>query len=210
MPMKKLALAVSLAAVLAGGTTEASAQTLEPPRARQGYFIGLGLLSAAVTQSWDRGEPLGAGVGGGFTFRMGQLLTRRFGLGLQIESGASKTKHVQSTAFSLGLESQFELAHNLAATGGVGLGVVSVKDDRDPDAGLRGAFGAAYSLGLSYDWFFTNRLTGGWSVTPRFTARFIPGDDIKAVVGVFAVEIHYWTGLPHNQLALPEAEAYRK
>jgi hypothetical protein len=152
---------------------------------------------------------VGAGLGN--SIRLGQLITRRFGLGLQIDTGSSKSKHVQSTLFNLGLELHWELLPNLVTHGGIGLGVSSVKDDRDPDAGLRGAFGTAYALGLSYDWFPNKaRASGGWAISPRVMARFIPGGDINAVAMLAGLELSYWTGLPRNQLELSDADAYKK
>jgi hypothetical protein len=187
-----------------------SSSLLEPPRPRQGYYMGAGLLAGAA-QNWDDGDGLGVGFGNVLSLRLGQLITRRFGLGFQLDSGGSKSKHVQSTIFDLGLEAHWELFPNVVTYGGIGLGVASIKDDRDIDAGLRGAFGTAYSLGVSYDWFpGKGRLSGGFSLSPKLMARFIPGDDIKAFVGLLGLELAYWTGLPKNQLELTGADAYRQ
>jgi hypothetical protein len=187
----------------------ARAQTLEPPRPRQGYYVGVGLLGA-VNQNWEKGEALGAWPGSGFSLRLGQLLTRRFGLGLQIDSGSTKKDTHTSSMFSLGLEGQWELARNLAVHGGAGLGVVSINDPDDTTDEARGAFGASYLLGLSYDWFLTRRSTGGWAITPHVKAGFIPGENTKSLLLLFGVEIAYWTGLPSNQLELPAGEGYAK
>jgi hypothetical protein len=197
------------ALVALAASSVAQAQTLELPRPRQGYYVGVGLLGA-VNQNWEKGASLGAWPGSGFSLRLGQLITRRFGLGLQIDSGSTKKGEQRTSAFSLGLEAQWELAPNLALHGGSGLGVVSITDPNDGIDEARGAFGAAYTLGLSYDWFFTHRSTGGWAVTPHVKAGFIPGDDTKSLLLFFGVEIAYWTGLPSNQLELPAGEGYGK
>jgi hypothetical protein len=197
---------VAVTAALLG---TAQAQTLETPRHRQGYYVGVGLLGA-MNQNWEKGEALGAWPGYGFSLRLGQLLTRRFGLGLQIDSGGTSKEHEKSSMFSLALDAQWELLPNLAAHAGVGIGVVQLTDDRDVDAELRGGFGASYLVGLSYDWFFTRRQTGGWAVTPHVKAGFVPGENVKSLLVFFGVEIAYWTGLPSNQLDLPAGEGYRK
>ena len=184
------------------------AQTLESPRHRQGYYVALG-LSLAGNQLWEDGEVLGPWIGSGFSLRLGQLLTRRLGLGLQIESAGSTAEGQKAGVFGLELEGQFALAHNLAMHAGIGLGVVSVQEDKE-GASLRGGVGTAYSLGLSYDWFPSKRrLTGGFSIAPTLKARFIPGDSVKAVSGLVGVQFGWWTGLPRNQLELPEADAYK-
>jgi hypothetical protein len=194
----------------AGAGEGAAPKLLEPPRHRQGYYIAFG-LHALVNQNWDHGEAVGVGSGSAFTLRMGQLLTRRFGLGLQIDSGAAMREQETATIFGLSMAAQWELARNLAAHGGVGLGVVSLSDANDPDAPLRGVVGAGYFLGLSYDWFpRKKRLTGGFAITPLAQLRVIPGETVDSLVALVGIELGWWTGLPHNQLELPESEAYKR
>ncbi len=192
-------------------------ELLEPPRPRQGYFVSLG-LQAAANQTWDAGEGLHVAAGSGLDLRLGQLLTRRFGLALQINSsggttGSGDDKKTLGT-FGLGFEAQWELARNLAVRGDIGLGVISLLEKGDPGdekEKQRGGVGAAYGLGVSYDWFpGINRQTGGWAVTPVENARFIPGGTLKTFVATIGFEMTYWTGLPRNQLDLPEGEAYKR
>jgi hypothetical protein len=183
---------------------------LEPPRHRQGYYLSFG-QQALFTNNWDHGDSLGTWVGTGTTLRMGQLLTRRFGLGLQIDFGGAKNGPESATTFGLSMAAQWELVRHLAVHGGVGLGVVSLSDSRDPDAPLRGAVGAGYFLGASYDWFpWKRRLTGGLAFAPMAQARLIPGETVTSVIFLTGVEITWWTGLPRNQLDLPVSEAYKK
>ena len=49
----------------------------------------------------------------------------------------------------------------------------------------------------------------GFAITPVVQARFIPGEDIKSALALFGVELGWWSGLPRNQLELPDSEAYR-
>jgi len=207
--------AVIAAAVVLGAAPVARADApeaivLEKPRHRQGYYLALGNY-ALVTQTWEKGDSLGTWVGTGVTIRMGQMMTRRFGLGLQIDFGASSDGPQHASVTGLSMAAQWELLRNFAVHGGVGLGVLQLTDDRDPDAELRGAVGSGYFLGLSYDWFpFKRRLTGGFAVTPMVQARLIPGEDVKGMVYLFGVDLTWWTGLPNNQLDLPAAEAFKK
>lgn len=186
----------------------ASAQTLlESPRRRQGYYLSLG-LAAAIDHNWQDGESMGTWGGQLITFRLGQLVTRRFGLGLRFDGGgAAKAPHKAALA-GLGIEAQWELASNLAVHGAVGLGVVSLTDDSDPDHETHATAGAGYTLWLSYDWFPWRRLTGGFAVTPVAGVRLIPGGTVTALVGLVGVDFSYWTGLPRQQLQLPPGEPW--
>jgi hypothetical protein len=197
-----------LAAVILTAAAAGHAQDLEPPRHRQGYYLGAALL-AGVSYIREDGESLGAYGGSGFSLRLGQLITRRIGLGLRIDFAGGRKGHDQASMFDLSAETQLLLAPNLAAHLGMGLGVIELKDRVDPDAELRGGLGAAYTLGLSYAWFPPNaRRSGGLSVTPMLQAHFIPGDGATSFTGLLGVELGWWTGLPRNQLQLPESEAY--
>jgi hypothetical protein len=199
---------VSLAAVVCGAARPAAAQVLETPRARQGYYLSLG-YHLALDKNWEDTRDWGVWAGSDLTLRAGQMLTRRFGLGLQIHSGGAKGQGQTASLFGLGVEGQFELVRQLTVRGGVGLDVVSIATAAGGDEKLRGTVGSGYFLGLSYDWFFTRRMTGGWAVTPVVEARFVPGTTTTAFIGTVGVEITYWTGLPRNQLDLPPSEAFK-
>ncbi len=210
-----LALAV---AVLAGGAAlttgagaaRAQAELLEPPRARQGYYLSAAFLSGA-SHNWDEDDSLGTWRSSSFNLRLGQLLTPRIGLGLQFAFGASVDGPQAASTFGLGLETHYELVRNLAAHASIGLGVLQLTDDRDPDEPLRGTVGAEYVLGLSYAWYpFTGRPSGGFSLTPTFQTRFIPGTSATGLTFLLGLEVAWWTGLPRNQLTLPDSEAYKK
>lgn len=215
--MNRLLAMLVAAAVVAGGAPRARAAdgapqavVLELPRHRQGYYLTLGNYYL-MTQNWEDGDSLGMWSGTALSFRLGQMLTRRIGLGLQIDFGGASKGPENSSVFGLSLAGQFEIVHNLAVHGGVGLGVVQLTDDRDPDAELRGAVGSGYFLGVSYDWFpFKRRLTGGFALSPMVQARVIPGSEVTSLVFLFGVDLTWWTGLPSNQLDLPPADAFKK
>jgi hypothetical protein len=201
---------ITLAVVLAAAPSPAAAaDLLEPPRPRQGYYFALG-YSFALNKNWEGDKTWGVWPGTELKIRMGQLVTRRFGLGLQIHTGGAAGQGQQSAFGGLTMEGQFEVAHNLAVYGGIGVDVVSLTSQHMEDKTTRGAVGSGYYLGTSYDWFFTKRLTGGWAVAPTIEARLVPGTTATGFIAVVGVQIVYWTGLPKNQLDLPPGEAFKR
>lgn len=201
-------LTLALAVVLASGP--ARAQTLEEPGGRQGYYLALGGYGV-VDHTTEKGESLGAWGGSSFTLRFGQLLTRRFSLGLQIDSGGAKGRGQQGTFAGLSLEGGAAVVGNLAVRGGVGVGFVSLRDPAAEGAPTRGAAGSYYLLGASYDFFpGRTRRSGGFSISPTVQARFLPSTNVSTTLLFIGVDFVWWTGLPDNQLNLPDAEAYRR
>ncbi len=203
-PMNSMTVAAILIAI-ALPRAAAAEDLLEAPRARQGYYIALGLFSAL---SYNRDEGEGLGPWGGFStsLRLGQMITNRIGVGLAIDAGGASGDGQSATLAGLGMAGQYELATNLALHASVGLGVVSLSSPDDDES--RGAVGAAYTLGLTYDWFFGSRRSGGWAVTPGAQLRAVPSDEVDAFAAYLGVEVSYWTGLAKNQLALPPAQAF--
>jgi opacity protein-like surface antigen len=200
----------AVTATLLGLAPAAHAQTLEPPRARQGYYASVG-IHALANYNREDGKGIGTWFGSEFMLRLGQMVTRRFGLGLQIDLGSS-TKGTEIVGLTgLGVAAQWELVDNLALHGGLGLGVASVIDQNDKHAERRGTAGSEYFLGISYDWVPNkSRLTGGWAIIPMLQGRYIPGDDFQAFVAILGLQLGYWSGLPRNQLELPESDAYKR
>ena len=47
-------------------------------------------------------------------------------------------------------------------------------------------------------------------MTPGIRVRAVPSDTIDAFAVLAGVELSWWSGLPRNQLALPDAEAYAR
>jgi len=193
-------------AFLDGTSAPAQAQTLETPRARQGYYLALG-PHFALNQNREKGHEWGVWAGYDVTLRAGQMLTRRLGIGVQIHYGSARGEGQRATLFGLNMEGQWELAPNFALRGGLGLDTVGLATVGATDEASRGTLGAGYFLGLSYDWFFTHRRSGGWALTPVVQARLVPGDT-RGLIGTIGVEITYWTGLPRHQLDLPPGEAF--
>jgi hypothetical protein len=208
---KHIATTAVAAAALAFATPDfAFSQDLEPPRSRQGYYLGLGLLGA-VDHNRDHGQGLGAWPGWGIGFGVGQLVTRRFGLGFMVDGGATASGSQRASLGKFGVEAQWELARHLAVRGGVGLGFASLTDTGDEDAKARATVGAGYTLGLSYDWFLTrDGRSGGWALSPQLLGRLVPGSTLTAAVLMAGFGLTWWTGRPANQLELPAGQGYAR
>ena len=194
---------------LLAGERRAHAQAIEPPFAHQGYYVGFGYHAGPV-KVWEDNYQYGVWSGGEFSLRFGQLVTRRFGLGLQFHFGSAKGDGQTASTFGMELEGQWELVRNLVIHVGSGVDTLSIRTDGVNGGSLRGTAGAGYIMGLDYSWFFTHRLTGGWAVTPRLEARFVPGNTASAFTCTLGVELAWWSGLPRNQLELPPSEAFKK
>lgn len=209
---RRVTLVTTFAAITAAlaGAARADDVRLEKPRKRQGYYAAIG-GQGALAYSREDGESLGPWAGFSTSVRLGQLITPRLGLGLAIDSGGASGDGDTATMFGLGIAGQLELLPSLALHASVGLGVVSLADE-DADGNARGVVGAAYTVGITYDWFpsfFAGAgRSGGLAIAPGLWARVVPGDDLDAVITTFGIEVAYWTGLPKNQLELPLDQAF--
>jgi len=200
---------VALTAWLLGGAL-AHAQTLEAPRRRQGYYLSLGAQVGAA-KIWEDGEDWKVWRSSDFGIRAGQLLTRRFGLGIQfLHIGRATGQSQTAGIFGLGFEAQLEIARNLALVGGAGFEVIEITDGTMPKKSSRGTYSSGYTLAATYDIFLGDRLTGGWSLAPIAQLRLIPGGSTIALSGTVGLQLCFWTGLPRNQLDLPPDRAFEK
>jgi hypothetical protein len=179
---------------------------LEDPHARQGYWIGFGATGIAANL-WEHGKDRGIYSGWTGTFRIGQLVTKRLGLGLLVEylpyGGVGKGSDTGSMG-GLTLEGSCQLWRNLSAHTGFGIGYVMVKDPNALDTSLRGGGGTYLLLGASYDVFLNKKLSGGWALTPTVDFHLSPDGNIKFLSMMFGVQLMWWSGLPDNMLRLPE------
>jgi hypothetical protein len=206
-----LTLAASLAGTLADART-ASAQQLEQPRSRQGYYLGLG-LGGGADGIWEKGESLGGFAGNAFALHLGQLVSGRWGLGLALGAGGGQNKDkVTATSGGLAIEASLLVWDTLAVRAQSGFAFLSIADDQNPDdkKRSRGTYGAAYGLGASWDLFPWKRLSGGLALTPTLQARFLPSGNFKVLTLLVGLDVLWFTGLPRNQLVLPDNEAYKK
>jgi len=206
MRVRRCLLSILSAALLWGVLSDtAAAQELSEPRRRQGYYVAGG-FHAAMSYNRDRGESFGPLNGYSTTLRLGQLLTRRLGIGIQLDVGGTSGEGRSAGLSGVGISGQAEILTNLAVHAGIGFGIISL-DDPERDE-TRGGYGAAYTLAFTYDWFLGNRRSGGWAITPGIRLRAVPSDTVDAFAALAGIEISYWSGLPKNQLALPDSEAY--
>jgi hypothetical protein len=208
-PLRSVA-AAAVALAVTALPVAASAQQLEVPRPRQGYFLGGG-LQFAMARVTDDGDPLGTLPGTILTVHTGEMVTSHLGLGLSLEYGGAADDRYVAALGGLGLAGQWEFARNLALHGSVGFGVVGLEDTKYPNDPRRGSYGGSYSLGLSYDWFpRPKRLSGGWSLQPITMFRYLPDDPISSMVFSLGVEVVRWRGLRRNELDLPAGEGYHE
>ena len=198
---------------MCGLSWSAHAQTLEAPRARQGYYVMPLSYQLGAAQTWEHNESWKPWAAHDVNvLRAGQMITQHLGFGFQLfHTGGAKGQNQLASFFGgLGFEAQWEFHPNWAVIGGVGFDVVTIKDTVLPKPSSRGTYTAGYSLGVTYDWFFTHRLTGGWSLAPIAQTRLVPGNSIKSFEATLGLQICYWSGLPRNQLELPPDQAYQK
>lgn len=187
-----------------------SAQTLELPRPRQGYYLGGGVHFAS-SYVRDGNEGQGVWPGGMLTLRTGEMLTTHFGLGLRFEGGSTSQDPNSASFGGLSLEGQWECTRNLALTAGAGFAVLGLRDRAHPDDPRRGSYGGAYSLGVSYDWFpRPRRRSGGFALQPVAMLRYLPDDPVSSLIVTAGLEVVRWRGLAPNELRLPAGEGYEK
>jgi hypothetical protein len=192
-----------------------AAQTLEPPRQRQGYWLQVG-LHGLMAETWEKGEHLGTWRGNILTLRLGQLLTSRFGLGILYSSGAASgtawggIQHLE-TFTGLAMEAQWNPWRNLGLHGAAGMQFVALRATEGPDKGTRGNWGTGYALGISYDFFpLSKKRSGGFCLTPMLLAQYSPGATVATATFLAGLQVGYWTGLGGNQLDLRGDEAYQE
>jgi hypothetical protein len=197
-----------LVLTLAGSTARANDDErprLEEPRSRQGYWIGVGMSGLAL-QAWEKGRSTGSYTGYTGTFRIGQLLTERLGLGLAIEYPSSLGNGSdKGSLYGLTLEGSCLLWRNLSVHTGFGLGVVLFKDSQALNPSMRSGGGAYGLLGASYDLFpLKAKRTGGWAITPTVDVHGSADGDIRFLAFLAGVQVTWWSGLSDNMLQLPE------
>jgi hypothetical protein len=210
-----LSFAAALAFLLVLGLRTARAEDtsdghplLEEPRSRQGYWIGVGVTGIAA-QLWENGKDRGIYDGWTATFRIGQLVTKRLGLGLLVEyfpygGGISKGSDAGTTGGII-IEGSCQAWRDLSVHTGFGVGYVLVKDPKAIDDSYRGGGGSYLLLGASYDIFpLPKKLTGGWALTPTVDLHLMPQGNVKFVSLFAGLQITWWSGLPDNMLKLPE------
>jgi hypothetical protein len=178
---------------------------LEEPRERQGYWIGVG-VSAVGLHSWENGRGHGPYTGYTGTFRIGQLLTERLGLGILVEYPGSIAKGAdKGSLYGLTLEGSYRAWRNLSVHAGFGLGVVLLKNGDDLDPSTRAGGGAYGLVGASYDVFpLKARRTGGWAITPTLDLHGSPDGDLRFLAVLAGLQVTWWSGLSDNMLKLPE------
>ena len=162
-PLLVIAVAAVATVTITGSARIAAAQELtETPRRRQGYYFAAG-YGLGQTQARHEDENLGVWPSGKLALRAGQLLTKRFGLGLLIDTSAATEGPTTRGVLGIAIEGQATLVGNLALRTSVGFGALQINDKMGDKQVLRGgAYGSQFGLGISYDWFpWTSNRSGG-------------------------------------------------
>jgi hypothetical protein len=204
---------LATAALIAGlllTTRAARAQDLEPPRPRQGYYIGLA-MNGVVWSGHDSSEGWrGPWFGPTGALRAGQQLFHWLDLGLSIGVGAAFDSDYYALPGHVSIEAQLRPIDALFIRTSVGFGFADVTRRVKGIEKVIGQAGGAYSLAVGYDFFpGQGDRSGGLSITPVVGIEVGPGDPLTTLTGWIGIELSWWTGLPRDQLVLPEEEAYR-
>ena len=203
-------LVLALAALTLLNARAARGQALEAPRGRQGYYVAVG-AQGHLQSSRDSGQGLGPWTGAGGALRVGQLVNRRLGFGLELAFAGARGDGQEATLGGLLMTGQLELLPQLALHAGAGIGFVELRRPDVPGDKARGGAGASYLVGLSYDrMVWRRRVSGGLSITPRLDLRHLPGDGVATTAAFVGVDLVYWSGLPREQLELPPGEGYER
>ncbi len=195
----------------------ASAQELLKPAARQGFYIGGGLRQALLTATDDDIGNLGLFLGGGFTLRFGQVVNDLLGVGLAINNTGGSNDEWAGGFGALSLEMQLTPlpGEDFAVRGAIGVGgggVTRSDPELETDDEPSGAFGAFYTLGVSYElfpWYEAEKYeTGGFAFTGFLEGFFFPGGDLVTGGVMLGLEVTYWFGFQKNRLELPPDAAF--
>jgi hypothetical protein len=205
-----------LLALAASAPVTASAQELLKPAARQGFYIGGGLRQALLTSSDDDIGNLGLFLGGGFTLRFGQVVNDKLGIGLAINNAGGSNDEWAGGFAALSLEMQLTPlpGEDFAIRGsiGVGGGGVTRAEGEERDNDPPGAFGAVYTLGVSYElfpWYEPDKYeTGGFAFTGFLEGILFPGGDLVTGGVMLGLEVTYWFGFQKSRLDLPPDAAF--
>jgi hypothetical protein len=205
------ALAALLVAALpcAALAQEAPEIELKIPQARQGYYLGGGLMTIFNQNYQLQADDTGVLSGGGAHVRLGQMINDWFGAGLWIGGGGASDDRFSAGFGGVMLDLQVVPWDHLGFHVGVGGGGLSLTDAESETDELLGTGGGYYLASVSYDWFpFYERGSGGFSVTPSFQVQYFPGQVFDGLIYVVGLDLLWWTGLEKNKLDLPIDEAF--
>lgn len=198
--------------------TLAQAQDVEllRPEPRQGAYLGGGIRSGYTGVHSDTAGFIGL-LGGAFTLRVGQMANEWLGFGLLAASGGGANQEWGGGYGGLSLELQLKplAEHDLAvrlATGVAGMGIGRVDEAQKRKDDPSGAFGALYTVGVSWDLFVSAKKealdTGGLAFTPFIEVQLLPTDTLTTWTAFAGIELTYWFGLARNRLELPTDRAF--
>jgi hypothetical protein len=208
--LKIIILSAPVAALCLLFSLPASAETLERPARQQGYYLSAGPAGGMVLHGTSDGRR-GPYAGPGFSFRLGEALTRRFDLGVGGGVFWMYGQNQRSLNGNFSLEFTFHPTKGLWLMAGAGLGFTDFTRRVKGIDAITGRFSGEYTVAAGWDLFFGQRdpyRSGGVALTPVAGVRLGPASPTSAWIFFVGVNVTWWTGLPKNKLLLPVDRAF--
>lgn len=187
-------------------------ETLETPKARQGYYISVGALGVINLNYENTYGVTGPWIGPGFEVHIGQAVTNWIDIGVGFGSAWTYWSNYRTLVGHLSMEAQLRPVDLLFIRLGVGFGFTDVTRLKTGQREIIGRVGGTYTIAMGYDFFMgrkpNSRKSGGWAISPYAGVQFGPSNPTSSYMGIIGVSISWWSGLNKNQLDLTAEEAY--
>ncbi len=210
-----LAIAAAAAVTLAEETAErrdeiSGASLLTRPRPMQGYYIGLNGHATAGGYYHEKDGWLPPFFGGGGTLHVGQGLTDRVALGLDLGAGSGTNGERTLLYGRFALEVKVRVFDNWFVRPSIGFGFADFYRKEASQKKILGTLSGEYAVSLGYDFFVHKKPynSGGVALSPILWVSGGNGINLHHLAGGVGVEITLWNGLDKNQLVLPEKNAF--
>ena len=183
---------------------------LEPPRPRQGYYFSLGAVGAMAGHEVRERGWLGPWPGAGGGLRLGQAILPWLDLGIGAAVVGTFEERFAAVHGRLSIEAQLRPAGPLAIRLYGGFGVTDPYRRIAGAPKLTGRVGGTYGIAVGWELYPARdpKRSGGLAVLPYVWFEGSPDPGFATVMGGVGIEITWWTGLPRNELDLPDDEAF--
>jgi hypothetical protein len=185
---------------------------LEKPRPRQGYYFSLGGFGALSGHDARHLGWLGPWPAVGGQLRTGQAILPWLDIGLDIGVTPSFDKQYLAMLYRLAIEAQFRPIEPLFIRIYGGFGATDVSRRIQGIEKIIGRVGGTYGAAVGWELYpgHDPRRSGGFAVAPYLWFEASPDPGFATLMGGVGIEITWWTGLPKNELVLPDDEAFSK
>jgi len=163
--------------ILLTAICSAAVHSAPEDRGRRGAYIALGNGFALGHATDGSGESAGSHYGSDFNFRFGEEVLNRFTLGMSIAFSTVEGNQGLYTANSGGLlfdatwQILADTPFSMLLGTGFGGGSLSAKGDNGFSGDVAGAF---FIGGAQYDFRWTRKNGGGFSLSPYFRGHYLP------------------------------------